>query len=531
MQLCTPASWDFSDQIKPGKVGRRLYKILIVDDEKIERNGIKFLLKRTEIDCEITEAVNGKEALEIIEQQDIDILLTDVKMPFMDGIELIEKLVEMKKNIVSIIFSGCSEFEYAKQAVRLGVSDYILKPVDPTEFSITIDKVIDQLEENRVEESLKNKSIEYMSEHMLYLVANKADLKAVEEYNKGLLDLDFLYGFKRMMLIEFNNDFYGTKGADFKDRIKTLLPASDKYLNLNSQQSVLLFHQDDLDFLEMGNRICQFVHEIYGETCFVAVSSVINGIEGIPTGIDELDTLMENKFYHQGCNVFYTGMRMDDTAIIQIDDDTLMKQMKQDIKMKDVSGLRDHFNRFCQKYQNKTDFSQVYIKFLFSNLLKDFYDNLPETNEKDLNEEIDVLYRATDFNKVIQLVNSNIDKLETLFGQNPQMIHREIEIVKQYIYENYQNEISVEQLGDMVFMAPSYLSSIFKKETGQNLSKFIKAYRMEKAKDMLENSMSKIVDISSACGYPNVSYFCSSFREYYGVSPQKFRENGDEFTA
>ena len=77
-------------------------------------------------------------------------------------------------------------------------------------------------------------------------------------------------------------------------------------------------------------------------------------------------------------------------------------------------------------------------------------------------------------------------------------------------------------------MAPSYLSAVFKKETGQNLSKFIKEYRMEKAKDMLENTHMKIVNISEEVGYPNVSYFCQSFREFYGVSPQKFRNQGED---
>ena len=108
------------------------------------------------------------------------------------------------------------------------------------------------------------------------------------------------------------------------------------------------------------------------------------------------------------------------------------------------------------------------------------------------------------------------------------MLHREIESVKDYIYEHYSEEIGVDLVAQKVYMAPSYLSHIFKKETGQNLSKFIKAYRMEKAKEMLEETHEKIVQISYAVGYPNVSYFCQSFREFYGVSPQKFRNTGEE---
>ena len=164
---------------------------------------------------------------------------------------------------------------------------------------------------------------------------------------------------------------------------------------------------------------------------------------------------------------------------------------------------------------------------MFSNLLKEFYENIPNTDEKELNAEIETLYLSSDFNTVIEIVNRNIDRLESAFDQNPSMVHKEIEVVKKYIFEHYSEELSVESLGKMVYMAPSYLSSVFKKETGQNLNRFIKAYRMERAKDMLENTMAKIVDISISCGYANVSYFCSSFREYFGISPQKYRETGE----
>ena len=125
-------------------------------------------------------------------------------------------------------------------------------------------------------------------------------------------------------------------------------------------------------------------------------------------------------------------------------------------------------------------------------------------------------------------MNINIQRMEENFNGNNQVVHREVEHIKQYIYNNYKEEIGVEQLAEMVYMAPSYLSCVFKKETGQNLSKFIKSVRMEKAKDLLENSHMKIVNISAEVGYPNTSYFCQSFREYFGVSPQKFRTNGNK---
>ena len=199
---------------------------------------------------------------------------------------------------------------------------------------------------------------------------------------------------------------------------------------------------------------------------------------------------------------------------------------KQDIKMKDVEALREHFDKFCEKYRHKNECSQIYIKFLYSNLLKDIYGSIDGTGEADLNKDVEKMYMTTDFQSLTGLVEVAIDRLAACFEDKSQTGHKEVEIVKQYIYRNYGSELGIDMLADMVYLAPSYLSTVFKKETGQNLSKFIKSYRMERARDMLENSMAKIVDIGAMCGYQNVSYFCSSFREFYGVSPQKFRESG-----
>ena len=100
-------------------------------------------------------------------------------------------------------------------------------------------------------------------------------------------------------------------------------------------------------------------------------------------------------------------------------------------------------------------------------------------------------------------------------------------MVKNYIYKNYGDDLSLEKLAEYVYMTPSYLSSIFKKATNMGINNFIKNYRMEKARDMLENTNIRIKDIGNMVGYSNTSYFCQSFREFYGLTPEKYRQRDE----
>ena len=116
--------------------------ILIVDDEKLERNGIKFLLKREEEEFRILEASNGKDALGVLMKETVDILFSDVKMPYINGLELSKQARELCTDLEIVIFSGYNDFSYAKEALRYGVVDYVLKPVDPEEFHRTLERVM-----------------------------------------------------------------------------------------------------------------------------------------------------------------------------------------------------------------------------------------------------------------------------------------------------------------------------------------------------------------------------------------------------
>lgn len=192
----------------------------------------------------------------------------------------------------------------------------------------------------------------------------------------------------------------------------------------------------------------------------------------------------------------------------------------QNIRHKNINGVKDKFEILCNKYLGKDTFSQIYVKFVFSSIIKELIILMTDFEQKVIEKEIEELYQCTKIADVIQIAEKNIKRFEKHVLNNE--VRNEIQSIKRYIYENYQHDISVELLAEKVGLSPSYLSSIFKKETGENLSKFMKNYRMERAEELLVNTNKKVTSICEEVGYTNVSYFCQNFKEYYGVSPERF---------
>lgn len=506
-----------------------MYRVLIVDDEKIERTGIRFLLGQLDQEFEISEAVNGREALEWLRNQEADILMTDVKMPFMNGIELLEQVSRLYPGMKKMVFSGYGEFEYARQAMRLGVAEYILKPVDPAEFKTAMAKILKSLEGSRQEENRKERSTVFFKEYVLNAILNGADVTELEKKAAGCFSMDFLDGYKRMMLLEVSGDFFGGGDRELAAKLLAYAGTGFDYLNLNPQQSVLFFLTEAEDWKKAAGAVNAVIQEKCreGQKSYVAVSSGIHGRSQLAARYQELELLMENRFYGLESRIYMAENEAESAEDVRLDDDTLVRQMKQDIRTKDILSLKEHCDRLFHNYSKNVGFSQIYVKFMFSSLLKLLYEAIPEKTEKELNGEMEDLYRTMDLEGIHEIIEKNIGLFEQKVQKDAGSVHREVETVKRYIYGHYGEELSIERLAEQVYMAPSYLSTIFKKETGQNLSKFIKACRMEKAKEMLEGTHEKIVGISEKVGYPNVSYFCQSFREYFGVSPQKYRDKGE----
>lgn len=495
-------------------------KILIVDDEKIERNGIKFLLSNREEELEIYEAANGREALEQLKRNHMDILFTDIKMPFMTGTELVEKARGLQPDIEMVIFSGYGEFEYAKQALKFGVEDYVLKPVDPMEFHGTFDKLIEKIqerEETRQESQETQEDLEsyflgkYLyqgSPELLSKISERVDTKEWAKVNT-------------MFLIESDDNFFEEQEEAVEGKLQAEIKQKMSFLNVGPERELCLL-KSECDIPVFAEHLCEVMRQFFGDKFYIAASSRLKSLEDMPGAFRELDNLMENKFYRKKTRVFLPQEKSGEVSAEQFMNDSI-GYMMEDIHLNDMIHLEEHFQNLKKSAEGFQKYSQIYTKFLFSNLVKELYSQ-QHIEGRSLEESIQKIYELQSMDEVLKAIEEMIERFEQRMSDSKENARDEVERAKSYIYVHYSEDISVEILAEQVYLSPGYFSYIFKKETGQNLSRFVKEYRIEQAKKRLAETNMKIVQICQETGFSNVSYFIKSFREYYGCTPEQFRK-------
>ena len=500
--------------------------ILIVDDEKLERNGIKFLLKREKEEFRILEAANGKDALGVLASNHVDILFSDIKMPYMSGLELVRQVRETDRDMEIVIFSGYNDFSYAREALRHGVVDYVLKPVDPAEFSKTLSRVIGNIRTRQAEREQRERQKDYLMKYFFieYLyTSNSENADKLEELMSG--GSCILSRCVRMILVSASNGFFETDEEHFTGALKDQIQREFYYVNLNSNESLLLFTEMYTDYRSLADTLHQFFWQQFDADCYLAVSEPVESWREMPEEFRRLEKLLEEQFYQPGRHIFLSGEPGENTQDTAGEDSEIMEQISNDIKYKDLAHLRLDFGRLEHKYRAGGKFSQMYVKFVFSSILKEIYEQMDTADEKILSKKVDRLYHGRKIDDVVDIVSGAVEEFEKYIQEQQDGFRGEITTVKNYIYHHYgEKELGPEKLAALVYLSPGYLSAIFKEETGVTLNRFVREVRMNKAKELLEDTNKKIAQIAKEVGFSNSSYFCRSFREFFGTSPESCRK-------
>lgn len=492
--------------------------ILIVDDERIERNGIRFLLGREEEEVRILEAENGRAALAILEKQPVDVMFSDVKMPYMDGLELVGHTSRLYPDMITVFFSGYSDFDYVQNAIRYGVQDYVLKPVNPKEFHKTFLKISQKYKKKKLEEEYLFKSF------LLGYLSGRQSTNKNFVYANEKQSMEFLSQYRSMVLVSGGEELFEHEEEDFLQKMKAAVNREFLYLNLNCEEAVFLFKEQVAGDEAFVMQMYCFLKNALKQECYLAVSRDMKCTEDFKGELQALYELMTLQFYQPEEHIFWSGCNKNEEPELEMNDTVIMENIADDIKYRDIERLQKNFHKLTLKYRSQKQFAQMYVKYIFSDIIKNIYEQIDGVSEQELSEQVDAIYRCKNIQEVTSLVEKAIADLEGNSKSRNSKMREEVIAVKAFIADNYDKNLSIEKLADQVYLSPGYLSTIFKDETGMNLNHFIRDVRLNKAKKLLETSTTKISQIAKEVGFHNSSYFCRSFREYFGVTPESCRK-------
>ncbi|MBR6541683.1 MAG: response regulator [Anaerotignum sp.] len=520
------------------------YKILLVDDEEEVRTSMI-----QKIDWEksgfvvIGDAENGKDALEKIEILEPDVVLTDIRMPYMDGLELAQELRRQRPSVKVVIFSGYDDFVYAKQAIQLNIIEYILKPVNARELTDILGKIKNNLDEEieclrgetAQQENMKKNLLILRENFLGKLVKGKIEKKQIEhdlkEYDLPLLKSKYWTALK----------FKLGNGENAEDRDGKLIAVQNLLDNrMQEWGGYASFHRpsglcaivglekesDITDLMAFLDDICRESRRILNQPLTIGMGQIADQIEKIE---QSYNGAREAVAYSDiaGDIIYINDVEPRQEAVLCLDE-KMEAELNYALRFGDEEKIISCVENIVQPMKAADG------KGVQAYLISILYVILRVVQKHELDEQL-VFGKYTDYHGVL----SGIDTAEGLFqwlseicfSINARIVSERkgttrtiVQKAKKYIEENYQNShLSLEMVCEHLHISAAYFSTVFKKEAGESYSSYLTGLRMEKAAELMKTTDEKNYSIAAQVGYDEPNYFSHVFKKRYGVSPNKFR--------
>lgn len=516
-------------------------KLLIVDDEKLTRNGLMNNIdwKSLGIDA-VAQADDGLHGYEAALAFQPDIILSDVRMPRMSGIEMAEKLQLVNPALSIIFMSGYSDKEYLKAAIKLKAVSYVEKPIDLEELSETVLEAKAFVEAGRKAASSQALSLARsrasLASRLAY--APKGDSSALfleePEFDFPLEESAPFFTF----LIQFHHNTY------HQDALTAIMePAVEQVLNrlrlkeIHSTRQGLLYYYHVWGFSDytvnqkntMGRMLTQALsplflryHIVFGKN----VRGAFHIYESYNSAVIEL----QNSFFHQDNTYRIYEHRDIYGAFLDLSTLNADSRLSEALLRKDKQQAEHLLEELFQAMTPPANVLPNQAKDLYYKLfttIRDTYEiiNLQAAAAKEPGDslwgyisECESIYELQDLLKT---------KTEDFFSrvQNRSENYSAVYLIKEFIAGRYQDEaLSIKDISEHVFLSSSYICTLFKNETGQTINQYLTDFRIDKAKKLLTDPRYKITDISARVGYSDGNYFGKTFKKLVGMSPSEYRE-------
>lgn len=500
-------------------------KVLIVDDEPIICQGLRQTVPWHEIGAEIIGvAYDGEEALEFIEQTEVDLVLSDVKMPVMDGLLLAEQISNRFPDIKLLIISGYGEFEYAKRAIKYGVKDYLLKPVEIDELM----RIIKEIHEEIVQE--RKNELRSMLRQVLNSSVMGKDMELHQLPFKDHLSSGYcLIGSEIKNYSETVLPLNETERQDRKNNWVRLLDehlnhkeifSASIFINENRLLTCCRFSKEEQPDFPIFEEIEKSVEKQLGNPIFLCLSSCFPSLREINSYFQELlDGLKAHPYMNR--NVFTAKEFIPNTGSQKRYPDSLEKRVKRLWE----SGA-------AQQQQFAEDLFKHFAENKWS--LEDVIAALKEIEKKLLNEfQIGIQYRrlhqlnVTVYNSYNQIKKLFLEDLKEFSSYRQSIVNDgQRWLVKKaiaYIHEHYSSDLKAAEIAGVINVSPNYFSQLIKQETGKHFNDYLHDVRVNQAKSLLKETPFRIFEVSEMVGYKDYKYFVQIFKRVTDLTPTQYR--------
>lgn len=511
----------------------------MVDDEPMALEVLKYVLDWNSLGffvCGTCE--NGKEAIEAIDKYQPDIVITDIKMPIMDGLNLIQYAREKReKNIEFIVVSGYGEFEYAKKAMQYGVRYFLQKPIieeDIYESIIEIKERLNKMQKDREIEEMDKKAL--LDSIMAYLL-HISDSEKAFRYLKSFLDEDTISMGWNCIIVAFEPD----KQID-NEQLKRMHKKAKEAIHKSTKGDSATFVLEQnlntfivLISLKNERKINSIAKKLYEDIIAasmpeftIGVGENVLGINAVKQSYEKAMTALDYRFYKGTNNLIFYDEIKGEKFKIEFKEPLMSNKIFEAVEEADISKVRDIIDKTFQYFEIQSIDPSIVIMFT-SNMIykinKLIYKCDHKTNESADNNTI---REMKEHKRTMKHLKSFFEAFclgscEYLKKSRNKDSMSSIEKIEAYIKENYKRNITIRELAEKVYMHPVYLGKLFTQKIGVGFNEYIHELRIQEAKRLIKETNLKNHEIAAEIGYSNYNSFLHKFQKYTGVKPTEFR--------
>ncbi|MCG7384671.1 response regulator [Paenibacillus sp. ACRRY] len=525
-------------------------KVLIAEDEFRFRNFLRTVINWNEFGFEIyAEARNGVEALNYAIEIKPDLVLIDINMPFMDGLEVTARLRELYHDLPIILITGHSDFEYARKGIKLGILDYVLKPFNEEELLPSIQKARALIRKQLVEQTFSLTDSLLRRERLLnLLISNECKLSEMEIITQ-LAELGVSIKSVNFIVSSIEIDFLYKRWSDPKEIslwkyavsniVDDVLKPKENYISFNGPEGriIVIVQVDDVQTelkskVKQLQKVCELVERYLKFSITIGIGKSVNEFKELRVSYTESIMALTNKMLIGSGQTIEHVVLESRNANIGFYPNEINENLTMALRLNDSPEIKanlDQAFRYIQQKKLSFDFTNMVLVNLVSLCLSyvtEIGHSIDDVFGKGFSPFSD-LKKMGSLDEIFVWINKLFGQvLDYSSAKKSTKSKNLLELAKSYINNHFSDsELSVEQISQDLYISSSYLRKIFKNELDITVTDYITKLRMNKAKELILQGNVKITDISSMVGYNYSPYFSTSFKKFFGVSPSEFENN------